>query len=119
MKATELMIGDWVGVEEPSYVGMVTAAGYGVEVYSNGWGKKLITKMCLVQPIPLTAEIMEKNGWRPWCMTDEGVKAKGTQLGVTTIEIQTPKITGTVKVQYVHELQHALRLAGIEKEVKI
>ena len=71
-----------------------------------------------VQPIPLTPEILEKNGF----YYDEDRKAylmgvifrvKPERYGLFSFEIcGCPYSLNTV-----HELQHALRLCGIEKEI--
>ena len=94
-----------------------------------------------VQPIPLTAELLEKNGFyrvpqsrcaNPyyWRMT---VREGGTGHLIYTIEayetffrgmliyIYNPADCETVRFSkqlgFVHQLQNALRLCGIEKEI--
>ena len=99
MKANELMIGDWVW-------------------YDN--------------QLPLTKEILEKNGFvlKPdgwlWCK-EEGIEDKNyifIQFRKGCEEVRLVELNFVNKVlakyeqmHYVHQLQHALRLCGIEKEI--
>lgn len=57
--------------------------------------------------IPLTPKILEKNGW---LSTDEPTVEF---FGVGKWDRKDKRI------EYVHELQHALRLCGIEKEIEL
>ena len=96
-----------------------------------------------VQPIPLTAELLEKNGFergidRGWgddirecyCLTfDVDVTCKGcTETFTHEIEVQHKVSSGLwdvettngsriLNLEYLHQLQNALRLCGIEKEI--
>ena len=124
MKATDLMIGDWVKHAVTDEVLQVSefTLNEDLEVqryYVNG---NLVGN---VEPIPLTAEILENNGWEygNWgsedyddeyytFIDDFDIHIDENQ----TFEIRT--VDGcTIKLKYVHELQHALRLCGIEKEI--
>ena len=130
MKANELMIGDWV------YYGNKP-----VQVIQLSEGKDYKT----IRPIPLTPEILEKNGF----VMDErdGVavrysfaadlhKPKQTVIqfvfyndGVSADTLfkcwTSPKDCDGINdlhicdLKFVHELQHALRLCGIEKEIVV
>ena len=77
-----------------------------------------------IEPIPLTSEILEKNGFelsvdfgnvyslkesqRFWAVyVSEGVYA----LGCQSID------SSFANIRYVHQLQHALRICEIEKEI--
>ena len=81
-----------------------------------------------IEPIPLTPEILEKNGFRleeneigmygvhiaPYYMRDDvpfEVFCDGSPFAIWFKE--------PVNIKYVHQLQHALRLYGIEKEIII
>ena len=111
MKADELIINDWV---------------YLVKDY--GEPKKDILKidaldlhrisdgMLEVEPIPLTPEILEKNGficdgWSWWYLDFRIVLS--TSKGVSVVCGRQKRF------EFVHELQHALRLCGIEKEIEL
>lgn len=74
------------------------------------------------KPIPLTPEILEKNGLVNdplGCYFDEDeqmvLEISSTEEGIYwTINYHEYDI---LKLKFVHELQHALRLCGINKEI--
>lgn len=117
MKANELMIGDWVEITEPAIKGYYQALeikrnetlGVVIGRYYFMWGD-------YIKPIPLTAEILEKNGWR-WNDTREGYVSDTFNLEwdivshVAWLHIGE----GFIVFTYVHELQHALRLCGLNE----
>jgi hypothetical protein len=140
MKANELMIGDWVFVHKP------TCKGHRVD-YINEMDEEIgadgeIYGVCDIRPIPLTAEILEKNGivfdYTIKLHDDYGnpYEIKGYALHGTTkwgddyllqydedkdLHIST-EIYGEItlhNINFIHELQHALRLCGIEKEIEL
>ena len=115
MKANELMIGDWVQtpngcrrVEELSSKNVI------MEWHDYG---------CTVEdvlPIPLTADILNKNFPDTrynvfWCWDD---RKEGNELWFE-IRIEGEDMEFRMDMRYVHELQHALRLCGIEKEIEL
>ena len=73
------------------------------------------------EPIPLSPEILEKNGFVPYeedeeSFHDENCVFLKQSLGGYGVCIDKNRtISGLF--HYVHELQHALRLCGIEKEI--
>ena len=98
MKATELMIGDWVYdtiLKCNTQVEMLSLSGIRGDCNDNVWNEKTF------EPIPLTKEIREKN-----MMLDFYVS-----MGI----VGKDKIV--IPFKYVHQLQHALRLCGIDKEI--
>ena len=111
MKANELMIGDWVldtRKETPLRVNPFMAK---LEVPE--W-----------QPIPLTSEILEKNGLAsdPYgCYFDEDEYmlleiSSGEDCISWTINFHE---YGILSFEYVHELQHALKLCRIDKDIVV
>lgn len=85
-----------------------------------------------VQPIPLDARQLEKNGWK--LNGDDAKFAPGTWTGGGLMLKQEPDCDGfrivvtsdyddedtnrtPFVLHYLHELQNALRLRGIEKEI--
>lgn len=75
-----------------------------------------------LQPIPITPEILEKNGVALAEDYDEDSALYACpQFSVIkygdsyTFEVPQARI----HVEYAHELQHAIRLAGIEKEIEV
>lgn len=116
MKANELMIGDWVYstfCDKPCKV-------VGVEQYESEYANVKVTNVSGVKdinsltPIPLTPEILEKNGF-----LNDGVSFwyKDFRILLSTSK-GVSLVCGRLKIfEFVHELQHALRLCGIEKEI--
>jgi hypothetical protein len=109
MKATELMIGDWV------YYGKKP-----VKVLQLSEGKDYKE----INPIPLTSEILEKNGFErlgtnyfllcyPFGLTNPSTHDNYKDNYYLRVSDKS------VNIKFVHELQHALRLCGIDKETTI
>ncbi len=130
MKANELMIGDYIEHIEGSNPIQIE------EIHTDG---VIFSNVCYlpyeeIKPIPLTAEILEKNGFRKDLMyfylniDDEKLlefytHEKRLRLWFDGVD---EWVKATVKdllfqcqCKYVHDLQHALRLCNIEKEIKI
>lgn len=136
MKASELMIGDWVMSTHPAVPRpiKVTEIGGGNVGYKYG-----VIQLWFIEPIPLTPEILEKNGFSVkeegethtiYVRVDENsiisfAFYKETICGVDTLlECELGFAGGLNRIhhchiKYVHELQHALRLTGAEKEVVV
>lgn len=127
MKANEVMLGDWVYNEVPCYV---------TAIYHNGTmdcqGDDWAISTDRVEPIPLTAEILEKNGYtgtnfayRMMYYSEDGrVQLFNDELMINSnnewrIHIDNEDMDSILycELSYVHELQHALRLCGNEKEI--
>lgn len=128
MKANELMIGDLVIIEGYSRICAITEVGvYFVD--RNGIGT---TSFDRIEPIPLTTEILEKNGFirqqlghfryenedNDLVMAFYPKEKNYTEGGYDYIDIYKGRMTlQDMPISYVHELQHALRLCGIDKEI--
>ena len=135
IKITDLMIGDYVlyngEIDRVSTIDLQESIGYKRVWLDN---EKVFVDVDDIEPIPLTAEILEKNGFRRdsmylylevgddklleyylhehrlrlwWDGIDEWVKAQVKDL-LFQCECRT-----------VHEFQHALRLCGIEREIEL
>ena len=132
MERNELMIGDWV--YRPDCYDKVK------EIRENGIigcdHLRGIISFEELEPIPLTTEILEKNGFECkhkgealkrlyWILYVDGgsVKVKVNRglflFNICGVPFQFGFYVPSVNkhIQYVHELQHALRLCGIEKEI--
>lgn len=113
MKANELMIGDWVNLSKGSWSENRQVELTDIEMIAES--------VYLAEPIPLTAEILEKNGfvynaipfvdgWEQFGLTlYRGGNGYRIDCGINVSLI----------IDYVHQLQNALRLCGIEKEIKL
>lgn len=133
MNANELMKGDWVRhVKEYGNPQDEITKVDALDLYEISQG------LYEVEPIPLTAEILEKNDWKIdgdcygdiWQMTWLGepfeLKKKGDVYDIQksfphlSPSSTFPRMEFTLcSIRYVHELQHALRLCGIEKEIEL
>lgn len=139
MKAKQLMLGNYV-----LYNGLaVRVRNIHDNVFLDGGdesvevvyddGVVVLVDPCSLEPIPLTPEILEKNGF-------DGVYSSNYKIfkeeGYSTLYIslwkgrlsiyKTPDIRQrhaatrlSMDCKYVHELQNALSLCGIEYEVKL
>ena len=109
MKATELMIGDKVMVKVLSQI---------PDTYVlHTWTANDYSRVLQVKPIPLTPEILEKNGWK------EAEYWHEYQDGENIIQCCLPDMRGRIngiefenfKCEYVHQYQHLLRLCGLNE----
>ena len=122
MKANELMIGDWVfnkNINKPMQVYPM--------MFSQMFRQRpdATTEDYNIFPIPLTDEILRNNGFEyfhknyaslsyehPFALRLDKWPDENGLGGVWTVcEI--------IEIRYVHQLQHALRDCGIDKEIKI
>lgn len=134
MKAKELMIGDYVLVR-PSMMPIQVAAIHKKKVAYHATGDRLTwVRDGLIEPIPITPEILEKNGWKvkkgfvqhgnfsdgPLMLwhTEENKILRNFTHELEISDLSTDKgFRVIIECNYVHQLQHALRLCGIEKEI--
>ena len=86
-----------------------------------------------ISPIPLTAEILEKNGFEEddyfrYTFYFDNRRVRSSSIEVVPQDENWSEIEMTIRsgrtditsvVEYVHELQHALRFCGIDKEIKL
>ena len=137
MKATELMIGDWVFDnfhQAKARVNTLTRAWlWGAVEKKDGFYDDEQLRYEDVKPIPLTEEILRTNGWEyndedakffPQTWVGGGLKLQGANDGgyriVVTSDYDDEDTNSTPFILlYVHELQHALRLRKIEKEIEL
>lgn len=131
MKIEELSIGDWViaggaphRVFSVNHYGVLVDTSQGLHPYNFEF----------LSPIPITPEILKKNGfvkesevgyerfeWREngsvAITLNRDSFSKSETFVLTTFKIG---INGwLLKIEHVHQLQHAIRLAGIEKEIEV
>ena len=138
MKCKELMIGDWVS-DKYGYLMQVTFVGNGYVSFEDNEGNlcQLDDKCNQPEPIPLTPEILEKNGWHldttlkehfdsPWVYKNDKITLSlnfpsenerfAGVLGIFT-EYTIRTLPGFLwqDTLYVHELQHSLRLCKLNE----
>ena len=78
-----------------------------------------------IEPTPITAEILEKNGWtkpasgRVWSRNNVPSFVL-EEIDDGSFEVTTDTCSewgGLCMIRFVHELQHALRLCGVDTEI--
>lgn len=137
MKSTDLMIGDWVKSPHNSIAQIVEIV---CEETNDEKFEYFVTlsdtfdfHISEIFPIPLTTEILKNNGIvfkhgladnsyavyygeiEDFFITIQ-LKNKSNQIDVL-VEKGDYSIIRVWNVEYVHQLQHALKLCGIEKEI--
>lgn len=138
------MIGDWVydkhynGDIEPIQIHNIYGNDVNCKTERNRFDVEEIVSGTYIKnlmPIPLTPEILEKNGFENDFYHDESVadyhfiRLEGYSYREDFVLVTwcngelnvVNDLIGEVEIhcENVHELQHALRLCGIEKEVEI
>ena len=131
LKISDLSVGDWVYYDKgntPYSIRSIYRTGIQDCVVLNDsvFPDGVIGFVDRLKPIPITAEILEKNGL---CVVEEDADFSEYELfgsenfsifhtkGTLRYRLETPQ--ASVVCWFVHELQHALRLAGVEKEINL
>jgi len=138
MRANKLMIGDWVYstfCDKPCKV-------IGIEQYESEYVNVKVTNVTGAKDInslyfiPLTAGILEKNGFKKhnryqyiykdnYCKVCVSfaprIEVDGMDLGEPPINvsIEGALFDINMSISEIHELQHALRLCGIDKTIEL
>lgn len=138
MKATDLMIGDWVKIKGHLDYDKVQeiAKDENMQWYISFACSATLFRAYEFEPIPLTPEILEKNGWNLdpvlQCYTSTPLWLYGEGSINLLLQFPTKQSAGSLKIidnqkirnlsdftwkdrLYIHELQHALRLCGFNK----
>ena len=139
MKAKELMIDDWVKMYngKGEYLDNTQVNMVMLDLLEQ---EQSIMRL---EPIPLTSELLERNGFERlpqhgcanpyhWMLekyeeeTDGllyRIKAYETPFRGMFVSIDNPSACETIsfgkQIEFVHELQHALRLCGIDKGITL
>ena len=120
MIAKELMIGDWVMNtynQKPEHVCEIRERMVMLD-YNDQYDYDDI------EPVPLTDAILKANGFE-YHHKNFAALSYVHPFQLEMVEwpddngIGLWMIGGLFKIRYVHELQHAFRLAGIDKEIKL
>lgn len=104
MKATDLMIGDWVLYGDKS-----------VRVLQLSEN----SKYDWVKPIPLTYEILKKNGWKGGAGRNIRFKSPYILAKKNDVWNMYYNEARIAEIRYVHELQNIMRIIGYQGEFKI
>ena len=137
MKQEELMIGDWVLYAELDYPVRITGLGEEADVFWHDEDNTTHEPYFKLSPIDLTDEILKANGFVLLEVGDHGAATPAQyrdrfekwmlhtkwQDVILWYDRRTEKYNlhdmNGAKLQFVHELQHALRLAGIDFDIKL
>lgn len=137
LKISDLSVGDW---GQDNYGDYVKVAGiwqgcnlnYQVDIHRDGAIATILP--CNIHPIPITPEILEANGWEKgqrgefyhYLRLDKNstlyvhASTNGWRVEITYdaagILCTTHLMPDVVSI---HQLQNALRLAGVEKEINL
>ena len=138
MKATDLMIGDYVryigtetfGDMKNGDIVKVDALQGNYICVGDGWAYG-----DMFEPIPLTLEILQKNGfktdgeaiWASFCPEDNEFALEISEPNYYDENYGEREYWWTINaceysiipLRYVHELQHALKLCGIDKNIEL
>lgn len=135
LKICDLSVGDWVLNRKgfPTKVQVITSEGNmrcGEDAKPEHSVHIWITD---VSPIPITPEILEKNGWsefsdyhNSWRLdiaSDKRVwmfkNSHDWTFQVMSWGLGHNHSVAKAYIKDIHELQHALRLAGVEKKIEL
>ena len=120
IRCRDLMVGDWI-TDNHGFQWQITVVGddYAYATFEGNecdpW--EFDDKDDQPEPILLTPEILEKNGWK------EAEYWLEYQDGENTIQFSHPNMLGMIngvfiehfKCEYVHQYQHLLRLCGLNE----
>ena len=115
MKAAELMVGDWVCLKDDTKCELpLKVDGVLTDDISLDGEGFLGGAEGLIRPIPLTPEILNENGW--WYDVEDMWLHDKVDFGIERWNggFQCYNIN-QIKLDSVHELQHALRLCGLNE----
>ena len=134
IKNNELMIGDWVHSNIHNINTTVSEIeGGGVWLKNlKCWERHFEHEL---DPVPITPEILEKNGFvikKKWAQKgnfgdnplimwhyDDDIITRDFKHELEIHQNDTGKVHIRVQCNYVHELQHAMKLCGIKFEIEI
>ena len=111
LQAKDLMIGDWVYIKDHP----IKSQPQKVKP------EHLVRSLVEFESIPLTKEILEKNGWiyedSLWLHDDAIILQKG--FDSTNLFFWFVAGSPFLPINYVHELQHALKLYKSDKKIEL
>lgn len=130
MKLEELMIGDWLLYKSDSLEN-----AFPIQITREMFNKELVVWNDRFEPIPLTPEILEKNGFEKEGVIELYNLYAGIDHRVTIhddkeymnsnnewyvhVDSEDYCTIANCELTYLHELQHILRLCKISKEIVV
>ena len=133
IKISELSVGDWVKIKGTDKIVKIAQINGDLDEI-RVFGYKhfyCFYDLDYIEPIPLTPEILEKNGfvkknydngkmWDWWCDNVLVRKFADEDIYRFIVAFNSKHYTTMMVVgKHTHQLQHALRLAGVKKEIEV
>lgn len=122
IRIEDLSVGDWVQDKKGSIAQIIGienwSDGYVLNVRINGIDVGCVSANA-IEPIPLTQEILEKNGFEENCgrwYNSEALMEFEPYKDSWCRTINCGEYS-VYSIKYVHQLQHALRLAKSQREI--
>lgn len=125
MTQSEYIPGDWVKASdqlcrvEEVFVNRLTNESEYTLIYPNGNSSRIVIGE--IEPIPLTPEILEKNGWEKkddMCWKSYDLVTLVVQDNICWIvDLRSNLILRSL--EYVHDFQHILFGLGVNSEIKV
>lgn len=127
MRIDELSVGDWVtydrGTTPVQIAGLYQRNQQDCVVMSDShYPEGVIGFVEYLKPIPLTPEILEKNGWVKIYESTWELGAHRIQQIIKSLFIiyaTDNEVDFSLYIDAVHELQRVYKIAGIEKEITL
>lgn len=137
LKTSDLSVGNWVQDNYGNYVkvvGIWQGSNFSYQVDCLRDGKSVTITPCNLHPIPITAEILEKNGLvrherdaynpKSIVLSNHFIMARTyTDVDWWRVLIYDEELPSLElfngRIYSVHLLQHALKLAGVDKEINL
>lgn len=132
LKISELSVGDWVGYNGKSYrTVIVDALDQTATIFGNDEQGDIHIEQ--LAPIPITAEILENNGFENMgsglMRYEFELREKKYKIILGSFDeevwfadfyfMRKKNIDSNIPLFYIHQLQHILRLAGVDKEINL
>lgn len=130
MKIDELMIGDWLLYKSDSLDN-----AFPIQVTREMFNKELVVWKDRFEPITLTPELLEKNGFKREnlitsynhytgidnrvSLNDDFYYINSRDVWSVHVDSEDYSTIANCELTYVHELQHLLKLCGIDKEIVV
>lgn len=128
MKIRELSIGDWVKIKGTDKIVKIAQINGDLDEI-RVFGYKhfyCFYDLDYIEPIPLTPEILEKNGFeklkdKSWVGHNHhcDIQQHGSSWTLLSNKRGFYRTICFESLEFVHELQHALRLADVRKEIEV
>lgn len=136
LKISDLSVGDWVqdmGGNYTKVVGIWQGCNFSYQVDLHRDGVSATIASCNIHPIPITPETLEKNGFENMgsglMRYEFELREKKYTIILGSLDeevwfadfyfMRKKNINSNIPLFYIHQLQHILRLAGVDKEINL